>query len=88
MAELEQDSLMREAMEERGPLKLCGSIEHVIYSNEENGFAICDLGCDDDGELVTITGTLPFIGTTTVLSAQWQSTNIYYHEPSTLAPMA
>ncbi|MBQ8309927.1 MAG: ATP-dependent RecD-like DNA helicase [Clostridia bacterium] len=44
-----------------GMVRLSGSIEHVIYSNEENGFAICDLGTDTD-ELVTITGTLPYIG--------------------------
>ena len=30
-----------ETIDEHGLLKLSGSIEHVIYSNEENGFAIC-----------------------------------------------
>ncbi|MBR7099306.1 MAG: ATP-dependent RecD-like DNA helicase [Clostridia bacterium] len=44
-----------------GLTRLCGSIEHVIYSNEENGFAICDLGTEKN-ELVTITGILPYIG--------------------------
>ncbi len=48
-------------MDENGMLKLSGSIEHVIYSNEENGFAICDLGTDTD-DLVTVTGILPYIG--------------------------
>ena len=62
MAEIENGSFMSEPIDERGPLKLSGSIEHVIYSNEENGFAICDLGCDEGGEIVTITGTLPYIG--------------------------
>ena len=52
---------MTEKMDEHGLLKLSGSIEHVIYANEENGFAICDLGTDAD-ELVTITGTLPYVG--------------------------
>ena len=47
--------------DDNGLLKLTGSIEHVIYSNEENGFAICDLGTDTD-ELITITGTMPYIG--------------------------
>ncbi len=45
----------------QGMLRLQGSIEHVIYANEENGYAICDLGTDAD-ELVTITGILPYIG--------------------------
>lgn len=48
-------------MDDHGMIKLSGSIEHVIYSNEENGFAICDLGTDTD-DLVTITGILPYIG--------------------------
>ncbi len=50
-----------EEPDERGLLRLSGSIEHVIYSNEENGFAICDLGTETD-DLVTITGTLPYVG--------------------------
>ena len=48
-------------MDENGMICLSGTIEHVIFSNEENGFAICDLGTDHD-ELVTITGTLPYVG--------------------------
>ena len=44
-----------------GLLRLSGSIEHVIFSNEENGFAICDLGTDA-GDLVTVTGTIPYVG--------------------------
>ena len=52
---------MQGPVDEQGMLRLSGSIEHVIYSNEENGFAICDLGTDTD-ELVTITGIMPYIG--------------------------
>ena len=48
-------------MDENGLLRLSGSIEHVIFENEENGFAICDLGTDTN-DLVTITGLLPYIG--------------------------
>ncbi len=61
MSDIDSGSFMREAIDEGGPLKLCGSIEHVIYSNEENGYAICDLGCDEGDELVTITGTIPYV---------------------------
>ncbi|MBQ8416258.1 MAG: ATP-dependent RecD-like DNA helicase [Clostridia bacterium] len=56
-----EDGFMQGPMDETGLLKLSGTIEHVIYSNEENGYAICDLGTDSD-ELVTVTGTLPYIG--------------------------
>ena len=41
-------------------LELRGSVEQVIYANADNGYAVCDLGTDDD-ELVTIQGTLPYI---------------------------
>lgn len=49
------------AADDAGLLRLTGSIEHVIYANEDNGFAICDLGTES-GDLITITGTLPYVG--------------------------
>ena len=52
-------NFMQGPMDEIGLVKLSGSIERVIYANDENGYAICDLGTDTD-ELVTITGTLPY----------------------------
>ncbi|MBO5294625.1 MAG: ATP-dependent RecD-like DNA helicase [Clostridia bacterium] len=55
------EGFMQGPMDEQGLLKLSGSIEHVIYANEENGFAICDMGTDTD-ELITITGILPYVG--------------------------
>ena len=57
----EKDELMQgQETDERGLVKLSGSIEHVIYANEDNGYAICDFGTDDD-ELITIVGTMPYI---------------------------
>ncbi len=52
--------------------KLEGSIEHVIYSNEENGYAICDMAIADE-EIVTIVGTLPMIaaGDNLVVYGKW-----------------
>ena len=52
--------------------KLEGSIEHVIYSNEENGYAICDMAIADD-EIVTIVGTLPMIaaGDNLIVYGKW-----------------
>ncbi|MBQ7321805.1 MAG: ATP-dependent RecD-like DNA helicase [Clostridia bacterium] len=47
--------------EEDGLIRISGSIEGVIYSNEENGYAICDMGTDDGDEIITIVGTLPMI---------------------------
>lgn len=52
--------------------KLEGSIEHVIYSNEDNGYAICDMAVSDD-EIVTIVGTLPMVaaGDNLVVYGKW-----------------
>ena len=62
MAENIESSFTQGPMEDdAGILRLSGSIEHVIYANEENGFAICDMGTDTD-ELITITGILPYVG--------------------------
>ena len=47
-------------MQEQGLLELSGSIEQVIYANEENGYAVCDLGTQDN-ELITIQGMLPYV---------------------------
>ena len=55
------EHFMQGPIDDAGLLKLTGSIEHVIFSNEDNGFAICDLGTDTN-DLVTITGILPYVG--------------------------
>ena len=49
-----------------------GSIESVIYSNEENGYSICDMATSDD-EIITIVGTMPFIsaGDSVCVSGKW-----------------
>ena len=58
--------------DDAGLIRIGGSIEHVIYSNEENGYSICDMGTDDD-ELITIVGTMPFIaeGEEVVVYGKW-----------------
>jgi exodeoxyribonuclease V alpha subunit len=48
------------AVEDSSVQQLSGSIERVIYANEENGYAVCDLGTTDN-DLVTIQGILPYI---------------------------
>lgn len=42
--------------------KLEGEIERVIFTNEENGYSICDMAVSDDGEIITVVGTMPMIG--------------------------
>ncbi len=55
-----------------GILELRGSVEGIIYSNEENGYTICDLGTED-GELITVVGILPYIseGDTLAVYGRW-----------------
>lgn len=51
-------------MEERddhGKIVIEGTVEYVIYQNEDNGYSICSFGVDD-GDLITVVGTLPYIG--------------------------
>lgn len=45
---------------ENEALKICGNIEEIIYSNDENGYTICDVATGD-GDLVTVVGYLPYI---------------------------
>ena len=46
-----------------GLQRLEGSVERVIYSNDENGYTICDLSVSEGGEIVTAVGVMPMIGT-------------------------
>ena len=53
-------------------IKLAGSVEQVIYANEENGYMVCDLGTDDD--LITITGIMPYVneGDSLTVWGEWK----------------
>ena len=55
-----------------GLIKLSGSVEYVIYSNEENGYTVADFGTDGD-DLITITGIMPYIneGDSLILYGEW-----------------
>ena len=41
--------------------KLDGTVEHIIYYNEENGYTICDMALADD-EIITAVGLMPMLG--------------------------
>ncbi len=41
--------------------RIFGTVEGVIYQNEENGYAILDFGTSEE-ELITVVGTLPYVG--------------------------
>ena len=58
--------------DENQTLKIAGSVETIIFSNEENGYTICDIGTGD-GDLVTAVGYLPYLaeGDNVVLYGKW-----------------
>ena len=49
-----------------------GIVENVVYSNEENGYAILDFAIDTN-EIVTVVGTLPYVyeGETLTVYGKW-----------------
>lgn len=47
-------------MENEKLLEMTGSVEQVIFRNEKNGYAVIELNIGE--ELVTVVGTMPFVG--------------------------
>ncbi len=75
------ESFMQSPIDESGEgglLRLFGSVEHVIYQNEENGYSICDFSTDA-GELFTIVGTMPDVseGDLLSISGKWVHNSKY-----------
>ena len=58
--------------ESSGLSRLEGSIEHVIYANEDNGYAICDMAVADD-EIITVVGIIPMVsaGDNIIVYGKW-----------------
>lgn len=50
---------------------ITGTVEEIIFTNEENGFTVCDLECNDN--LVTAIGYMPYlnVGETVQLTGKW-----------------
>lgn len=53
--------MAEEVRAEDGLLTVEGSVERVVYHNDENGYTVCEVSTDD-GELLTAVGMLPFLG--------------------------
>jgi len=47
------------ATEDKELLTIEGTIEHIIYKNEENGYCVCEMSLQDQ-ELITAVGIMPF----------------------------
>lgn len=53
-------------------VRLGGVIESIIYSNEENGYTVCDVE-SEAGDMVTVTGIMPYVseGDALVMFGRW-----------------
>ncbi|MBP3666820.1 MAG: ATP-dependent RecD-like DNA helicase [Clostridia bacterium] len=51
--------------------RLKGTVEHIIYANEDNGYTVLDFGLEDD--VVTACGVMPYIsdGDSLILWGNW-----------------
>ena len=51
--------------------KLTGTVEHIIYANEDNGYTVLDFGLEDD--VITACGILPYVsdGDSLILWGSW-----------------
>ena len=64
-------------------MTIAGTVENIIYCNEENGYTVFDLSCDekneDVGEIVTAFGTLPdlSVGEKVTLEGEWSVSKNY-----------
>ena len=58
-------------------IRMSGTVEGIIYSNEENGYTVCDLGTDDD--LVTAVGIMPYLseGEKLTVYGRWEHNSKY-----------
>lgn len=64
--------------QEKELLELSGTVESIIYTNEENGYTVLRLS-DGNGELVTVTGCFPYAmtGETLIINGEWTTHNNY-----------
>ena len=49
-------------------VEIAGTVEHIIYQNEENGYTVCEIATLAD-ELVTVVGEMPFLGAGEMIKA-------------------
>ena len=59
-------------------LELSGSIDSIIFKNEENGYTVLRL-LDENGERVTVVGTFPYAapGENMIVSGQWMNHSVH-----------
>ncbi len=71
-------SQLRFGAPEEGKTVVSGSVEAVIYSNDENGYTVLRLR-QEEGGVVTLVGTLPYAAPGESLTAEgsWSTHSAY-----------
>ncbi len=56
-----------------GYVEITGTVEHIVYSNEETGYTVCDIAIGE-AELYTIVGIMPYLAEGEIIKAlgNWQ----------------
>ena len=59
-------------------IELAGSVQSVIYKNEENGYTVLRL-VDQNGEVITVVGCFPYAsaGESMIVSGTWTTHNVH-----------
>ena len=62
-------------------LELSGTVENIIYKNEENGYTVLRLK-NDSGELVTVVGCFPYAaaGESMIISGSWMNHSVHVRQ--------
>ena len=63
-------------MQEKQLLELTGTVEEIVFSNENNGYKIWELKAGE--ELITVVGTLPWVG----CGEELRAIGTWVHHPS------
>ena len=58
--------------------ELSGTVDAIIYKNEENGYTVLRL-TDESGEAVTVVGTFPYaaVGESVIVSGEWTTHSVH-----------
>ncbi|MBR2370484.1 MAG: ATP-dependent RecD-like DNA helicase [Clostridia bacterium] len=61
-----------EIVDAGGLVKISGTVEHITYQNDDNGFCICDI-CNDKDEIITVLGSVPYpmVGDYYIFYGRW-----------------
>lgn len=54
------DNIIDSAVSKDGLTEIEGTVEHIVFQNEENGYTVCELAVSDE-DYITLVGQMPFL---------------------------